>query len=475
MVLKENALAKRYINDAATSYQQAGFNSASEYAKATLRLFDAYIFINQAEGELDPEKRAKQYQMAENLLQIAAGSFMKAKQPDKHAQVQKILSNVREEKTLAVSLTQVMQAPSIASSTLSFSAPTPTSESSVGLESFEHANVQANLVTTVRQIKVGESFCLSVEFVNAGREPALLMRVDDFVPNDFVIVKKPEIYRIEDTVLNMKGKQLTPLKLVEVKLTLQPSKKGEYKLNPKVHYLDELGQNRSLQLKTLEITVEEVVMEDRVSTGTEELDSLLLGGIPQEYAVVLTGPPSDERDLLIKNFLGAGVKGDQITFYVSTEADGLKTLYENPSFYLFLCNPKPKTIVPDLPNIYKLRSKIDLTNLSISLAKAYRSIEPTSKKRICVEIVSDVLISYKAEATRRWIAELITDLGSKGFTMLAVMNPTMHPSDQVNAVLDLFDGEIELTQTEDPLECKKSIQVKKLRNQDYIKNPICLT
>ncbi len=473
--LNEHARAKRLMKSASTNYLQAGFKTASEYAKATQRLFDAYVFINQAEGEIDQEKRAKQYQMAENLLQISAESFMKAKQPEKTAQVQEILANVREEKALAVSLSQVMTAPSIASTTQSFTAPSPTNEVSIGLEHFEHANVQANLVTRVNEVKVGESFCLSVEFVNAGREPALLMRVEDFISPDFVVVKKPEIYRIEETCLNMKGKQLAPLKLVEVKLTLQPSKKGKYQLNPKVHYLDERGQNKSLRLKTLEIKVEEVLLEDRVSTGTQELDSLLLGGIPKEYAVVLTGPPSDEREYLIRNFLEAGIKDDEIVFYVSIESEGLEHLLEKSSFCLFLCNPKPKTQVPDLPNVYKLRSKTDLTNLSISLAKAYRSIDQSEKKRICVEIVSDVLISYKTEATRRWISELITDLGAKGFTMLAVMDPKEHPPDQATTVLNLFDGEIELTQTEDTLECKKSIRVKKLRNQDYIKNPICLT
>ena len=473
--LSEHAKAKSFMKSAATNYSQAGFKNASEYARATQRLFDAYAFMNQAENELDQEKRSKQYQMAENLLQIAAVSFMKAKQPEKTAQVQKILANVREEKVLAISLSQVMQAPTIASTTQSFTAPTPTSEVSVGLESFQHANVQANLVTHIKDVKVGESFCLSVEFVNAGREPALLMRVDDFVPHDFVVVKKPEIYRIEESCLNMKGKQLAPLKLVEVKLVLQPSKKGNYKLNPSVHYLDELGQKKSLQLKTLEIKVEEVVLGDRVSTGTQELDSLLLGGVPEGYAVALTGPPSDEREILIKNFLESGTNNDEIVFYVATEAIGMEHLLENPNFFLFLCNPKPKTQVPNIANVFKLRSKTDITNLSISLAKAYRNIETSKKKRICVEIVSDVLISYKAEATRRWSSELITDLGSKGFTMLAVMDPSTHPTDQANAVLNLFDGEIELMQKEDPLECKKSVRVKKLRNQDYIKNPICLT
>jgi KaiC/GvpD/RAD55 family RecA-like ATPase len=474
MDLKENALAKRYIKDAASSYSEAGFKNASEYAKATQRLFDAYVFMNQAESEVNPEKKAKQYQMSENLLQIAAGSFMKARQPEKTAQVQGILINVREEKALAVSLNQVMQAPSIASSTLSFSAPSPTSEISVGLESFEHANIQANLIVGMKEVKVGESFCLSVEFVNAGREPALLMRVDDFVHPDFVVVKKPEIYRIEDTCLNMKGKQIAPLKLVEVKLTLQPSKKGEYRLDPRVHYLDERGQNKSLQLKALEINVEEVLLEDRVSTGTGELDSLLLGGIPKEYSVVLSGSTCDEREIIINNFLRSGVE-EGISFYVATEATGLDTLLENPNFFLFLCNPKPKTSVPDLPNVFKLQGKTDLNNLGIALTKAFRSIgQSVTDKRICIEILSEVLEDYGSKTTRKWISDLITNYGSKGFTMLAVMNPTMHTSDQATAVLDLFDGEISIIQSDDPLDCKKSIHVKKLRNQDYIKNPICL-
>jgi len=152
----------------------------------------------------------------------------------------------------------------------------------------------------------------------------------------------------------------------------------------------------------------------------------------------------------------------------------LDNLLEKPGFYLFLCNPKPKITVPDLPNVHRLLGKTDLTNLNIALLKAYRSVEQSSNKRVCLDIVSDVLLHHGAETTRRWISELIADMSSKGFTMLAVMNPAMHPPDQATAVMDLFDGEISLYQTEDPLECKKSMRVKKLRNQDYIKNPICI-
>ena len=230
-----------------------------------------------------------------------------------------------------------------------------------------------------------------------------------------------------------------------------------------VHYLDELGQNKSIQLKSVEIKVEEVILADRVSTGTRELDSLLLGGIPEEYAIVLTGPPSDERDFIIRNFLKAGTEGGQTSFYVATEVGAAEYLLEKSGFSLFLCNPKPKVEVPDLPNVYKLHGKTDLTNLNIALLRAYRNVDQSSNKRICVNIVSDVLVDFGVKATRKWIAELMTDLVSKGFTVLAVINPLMHTSEELYSILDLFDGEINLFQSQDPFECKKSLLIKKLK------------
>jgi hypothetical protein len=76
-------------------------------------------------------------------------------------------------------------------------------------------------------------------------------------------------------------------------------------------------------------------------------------------------------------------------------------LLEKSGFYLFLCNPKPKVKVPDLPNVTRLRSKTDLTNLNIALLKAYRDVEQSSNKRACINIISDVLVDYGAKTTRK--------------------------------------------------------------------------
>jgi hypothetical protein len=53
-------------------------------------------------------------------------------------------------------------------------------------------------------------------------------------------------------------------------------------------------------------------------------------------------------------------------------------------------------------------------------------------------------------------------------------NPLIHTPEELNNLLELFDGEISLGQTEELLEYRNALIVKKLRNQDYIKNPMHL-
>jgi KaiC/GvpD/RAD55 family RecA-like ATPase/tetratricopeptide (TPR) repeat protein len=343
---------------------------------------------------------------------------------------------------------------------------------------FEHASLQAHLLVH-RQVTVGKDIEMRLDLVNVGKKPCLLERITKTLHEDFQVKNLPNWCSLNGNEIDLKKKEIRPFEVITAKLTLKILKAGVFILNPQAIYVDNLGNTKTSKLQSITVTANPPIPKEKtvgkISSGTSEIDQLLLGGIPEHYAVVLTGSPSDERELIIKNFLEAGTKEDEITFFVSTEAIGLENLLDDPNFILFLCNPKPKSKVPDLPTVYKLRSKTDLTNLSISLAKAFRNIEPSKNKRVCIEIVSDVLLEYGAKATRKWISELITDLSSKGFTTLTVINPLMHSSEDLHAILDLFDGEIELALTGDPLECKKSIRVKKLRNQDFNKNPICLT
>jgi uncharacterized repeat protein (TIGR01451 family) len=196
--------------------------------------------------------------MAEKVLQTSAGSFMKAEHPEKREQVLRLLEEVKEERELALSLTEVLHAPSIVSATTAFSMPTPSHEEAVGLEKFEHADIQANIITRQRELKVGENLNLEIELVNAGKAPALLIKVTEVVPEGFDLTEKPENYRMEDSYLNMKGKRLDPLKTEELRLILKPKAQGVFPLKPKILYLDENGKYKSHEPEPVTITVKEL-------------------------------------------------------------------------------------------------------------------------------------------------------------------------------------------------------------------------
>ena len=217
---------------------------------------------------------------------------------------------------------------------------------------------------------------------------------------------------------------------------------------------------------------------NRIKTGYADLDELLLGGIPEKYAIIMTLPSSDERDLLIKNFLETGTKESQTTFYVSTNPVS-KNLAEEylSNFFLFVCNPRADAFIPNLQNVYKLKGVENLTDIDIALTKAFRALNSsqTSPRRACIEILSDVLLQHHAVTTRKWLSGLLADLKANGFTTFAVLNPHMHPSEEVQAILGLFEGEIRVSEVETSKGVQKSLRIRKLYNKKYLENEIILT
>jgi KaiC/GvpD/RAD55 family RecA-like ATPase len=464
--------ATQHLESAANYYVKAGFKIASEYAIATQRLFDAYVYMANAKKEADPGKKARYYVIAEKVLQTSIGSYLKAKHPAKSEQVQRLLEKVREEKELAVSLSDVLHAPTITASTASFVTPTPSEETAVGLERFEHANIQAILILPMKEISVEEDFNLEIQIANVGKGTVLLDKVEGIFPRGFELVAEPSYCHFEDLHLNLRGKRLDPLKSEEIRLVLRSFDKGTFEIKPKIIYVDEAGHQMVSDLESVAIEVSKIILPHHITTGYENLNNLLFGGIPENYAVILTSPSCDERDLLVRKFLEAGAKEGHITFYVTTMEIGVKNLTEEfqSNFYLFICNPQADKIVKSLPNVFKLKGVENLTDINIALTSALRKLSASveAPRRCCIQIVSDVLLQHKALQTRRWLTGFIPELKSKGFTILAVMDLGMHSPQEVRAVLDLFEGEINIYE-------KKNIRflrIKRMAKQEYLESEL---
>lgn len=241
---------------------------------------------------------------------------------------------------------------------------------------------------------------------------------------------------------------------------------------PKEGKREETARNTLGNIKTQKI-------KGRLSTGYEKLDTLLYGGIPLKFAVALTMPTSDEGNQIIKNFVETGVKNNEITFYVTNNPSYMTDLARKfPSnFYLFITNPQTIILLEQAPNVFSFNGIENLTEINISVTKAFRKTEspPKSPRRICLNVISDVLLEHGSVLTRKWLSELIVALKSEGFTILAVMNPQMHSSEDVYSILGLFDGEIEITERETVEEFRRFLKIKRMSRQKYLKNEIELS
>jgi hypothetical protein len=60
---------------------------------------------------------------------------------------------------------------------------------------------------------------------------------------------------------------------------------------------------------------------------------------------------------------------------------------------------------------------------------------------------------------------------SAGFTVLAVVDPQMHPPEELHAILGLFDGEINIYERG----AEQFLKIKRMSNQKYLENEMALT
>jgi len=253
-----HATAKKHLESASSYYLKAGADVCSEYARASKLLFDAYAYLDEASQERDHKAAAKMYAAAEKVLRASSESYAKAGQPGKRDQVLKLLEKVEQDRDLSRSLMQALEAPVGVSSTKAFGALTPTLESAVGVERFEHADVRATIIGRPVDLRVGEDFDLEIELVNAGRGAAQLTKVEKIVPQGFDVKEIPERYRMEDSFLNLKGRRLDPLKTEDVRMVLKPNAQGRFTLRPRIMYLDETGKYKSHEPEPVDVVVKEL-------------------------------------------------------------------------------------------------------------------------------------------------------------------------------------------------------------------------
>jgi KaiC/GvpD/RAD55 family RecA-like ATPase len=212
-----------------------------------------------------------------------------------------------------------------------------------------------------------------------------------------------------------------------------------------------------------------------IPTGYGELDRMLAGGIPEGYAVALVSQSYDERDLLIRKIIESTLNSGRLTFYLSNDIARIADLTARFSEKFYALSPVADRIALDRANLFKVPDVGDLSNLNISTNQI---IEKKSNeapcKMIVIDLVSDLLLRNKAITTRRWLSDFVGRRKAAGFTIVATLDPSIAPKEDVQTITGVFDGIIEVFEKELQERSRRFLVIKKMYGREYSDNELIL-
>lgn len=257
---REKALyreTKECLEAAIDSYIDAGMERAANWTRATEYMFDGLVYFTQAEGKLEAQAKSRFYALAESSFQEAERLYAEAGYIGKQEEAKRRLGEAREKRRVFTSPADALDSSVVLQVAQARVTPSLMHDQSTGIEQFEASNVQANLVTDRSEIALDESSKLRIELVNAGRAPAVLVKVSELGSSRFGIEVMGERYRVDEGVINLKGLRLNPYDTADIGVLLKAKRAGEFPFQPRIHYLDERGQYRQHQPQPMTIVVRE--------------------------------------------------------------------------------------------------------------------------------------------------------------------------------------------------------------------------
>jgi tetratricopeptide (TPR) repeat protein len=249
---------KQFLLSAADYYLKAGFTRVAQWTNATQVLFDAYMYMNSAEIETDPEQKTKTYLLAERCLNRSARLYDNAGYTGKKKEIVTIIQHVKNQHAFALSLGELLSTPNHALSTQMMPAPSLTIEEPIGVSKFQNTLIEAKLTVSQHEIMLGEELQCNLHLANLGKATAFLGQIEGLVPNDCDLTVKPEGYAVVNSQLDFKGKKLPALETETIRLRCKPQKKGNYVFKPRVRYMNEYGDKSLHELEQITVNVKQL-------------------------------------------------------------------------------------------------------------------------------------------------------------------------------------------------------------------------
>lgn len=177
-----------------------------------------------------------------------------------------------------------------------------------------------------------------------------------------------------------------------------------------------------------------------LSTGLPALDSQIGGGLRNGSTYLLLVNDSKFLKRLVRSI--AGNRG-VYTLVVSGRQSICEVVEVGENVELVFCGPR----VPSDTRVTSIRGVEDLSLLTrVVVSKLEEKHGGYAKGVIVFDVLSDILLLHKLLTTRRWINDVASRLGEKGWvSTVFLLNTQLHGREEVHGVAELIENVAEVS------------------------------
>ncbi|WP_445474867.1 RAD55 family ATPase [Methanococcoides methylutens] len=194
--------------------------------------------------------------------------------------------------------------------------------------------------------------------------------------------------------------------------------------------------------------------------GIKELDDLI-GGVKEGTNLMLIGPPMSGKDDLVNTIIRNGLRDGDSSIIVSTRETGERVLdwFSNNGLdvdasNLGVVDCVTKTLgIPtsDTAHIKRAASPVDLTGIGVRIGQYFEEflvIKDAPGLRFCINSLSTILMYSNLQTLFRFLHVFTGRVKASNSFGIFIVEDEMHDSQTVATLKQLFDGMIEIKETD---------------------------
>lgn len=211
---------------------------------------------------------------------------------------------------------------------------------------------------------------------------------------------------------------------------------------------------------------------NRLSTGYDDLDGLLAGGLPKGCAVLLLSPRCDERDLLLRKIIGSALSAGMPTFYLSNDPSKIQDMTSTYREDFYALSSQTAKIASQPSNLYKIPSTDSLSDLNTAFTKILElrvKQHGTRGRLLIVDLLaySHIFLFDKGVMARKWFSDFLAKRKGEDFTVFAYLNPLVASNVERQTLIDVFDGVIEIYEKEVGDRSRRFLVIKRIDGHKF--------